>query len=93
MIDPAKIVENVLHPFPEAHDDYQEADEKLKFFRKFMDKLTMADRTLVCLYLEELTSKEMAEITGFSEANVRVKLFRIREQIKNEWEEKNHGTG
>lgn len=76
-----------------AQDDTRETEAKLRFFSQFMNRLSMADRTLVSLYLEEVPSKEMAEITGLSEANVRVKLFRIKDQIKKEWEEKNHGTG
>lgn len=67
-------------------------DKKIHFFRKFLENLTVADRTLVSLYLEDLSSREMSEITGISESNVRVRIYRIKEKIKQQWEENNDGT-
>jgi RNA polymerase sigma-70 factor (ECF subfamily) len=55
-------------------------------------KLPTLDRTLVSLYLEELSTKQMADVLGISEANVRVKLHRIRKVLKDLWEEEEHGT-
>jgi RNA polymerase sigma-70 factor, ECF subfamily len=85
--------ESMMNFDPEVSGDPQQPGEKIRFFRDFMDRISVSDRTLVSLYLEELSSREMAEITGLSETNVRVKLYRIKEQIKKEWEEKNHGIG
>ena len=56
-----------------------------------MDSLNATDKTLVSLYLEDLDTKELSQITGLSESNVRVKLHRIKNQIKKEWEVK-YGT-
>lgn len=70
-----------------------QAELKLAFFRKFMDVLQSVDRTLVSLYLEELSSREMADVIGISEANVRVKIHRIKEQINKKWKEEQNGTG
>lgn len=67
-------------------------EKKINFFRNFLNQLSPSDKALVTLYLEELSTKEMAEITGLSESNVRVKIFRIKEQIKNKWEEVKNGT-
>ena len=79
-------------PVLQEEDDTREPDEKLAFFQKFMAELPASDRTLVSLYLEDLSTKEMAEVTGISEANVRVRIHRIREKIQHQWEEKQHGT-
>jgi RNA polymerase sigma-70 factor (ECF subfamily) len=68
------------------------AENKMIFLQQFLLNLSMADRTLVSLYLENLSTKEMAEVTGMSEINVRVRIHRIKENIKNEWEEQQHGT-
>ncbi|MEI6172489.1 MAG: sigma-70 region 4 domain-containing protein [Bacteroidota bacterium] len=76
--------------FTEA--EYDQSDRKLAFFRNLLQTMNHADRTLVPLYLEELSTKEMAEITGLTESNVRVKLYRIKEQIKTKWEERQNGT-
>jgi RNA polymerase sigma-70 factor, ECF subfamily len=67
-------------------------EHKMIFMQHFLMNLGAADRTLVSLYLEDLSTKEMAEITGISESNVRVRIHRIKERIKNEWEEKPYGT-
>jgi RNA polymerase sigma-70 factor (ECF subfamily) len=67
-------------------------EKKAKFLQQFMKGLNTADRTLVSLYLEELPTREISAITGLTEANVRVRLHRIKEKIKNEWEEMQYGT-
>ena len=93
MFDDGKDYEISDSSNPKTLEESLVFDDKLIFFMNFMNRISLADRTLVSLYLEELTTKEMAEITGFTEVNVRVKIHRIKEQIKKEWEEKNYGTG
>lgn len=46
-----------------------------------VNQLPVFERALITLYLEDLSGKEMAEITGLSEANVRVKIHRIKERL------------
>jgi RNA polymerase sigma-70 factor, ECF subfamily len=82
---------DVKDPGGEDHTDLNE--RKIKFFRKFLAELGIADRTLVSLYLEDISTRVMSEITGFSESAVRVRIHRLKERVKNEWEEKQHGTG
>lgn len=65
---------------------YQDDENKLLFFRKFMEKLNVSDKALVSLYLEDLDTKEIAQITGLSESNVRVRIHRIKNEIKRQWE-------
>ncbi|MGE5497374.1 MAG: RNA polymerase sigma factor [Syntrophothermus sp.] len=65
---------------------YQDEENKLLFFRKFMEKLNVSDKALVSLYLEDLDTKEIAQITGLSESNVRVRVHRIKNEIKRQWE-------
>jgi RNA polymerase sigma-70 factor (ECF subfamily) len=50
------------------------------------------DRILVSLYLEDLSTREMAEVMGISESNVRVKLTRIRETVRGMLGGDNHGS-
>ncbi len=71
---------------PDENDPGDEEEEKLRFFKSFMEKLPAADRTLVSLYLEEMDSSDIATVTGLSEANVRTRIHRIKKQIKEEWE-------
>ena len=44
-------------------------------------KLTPADRSLVLLYLDRLSYREMAEILGISPDNVGVRLNRIKKRL------------
>jgi len=48
-------------------------------------RLAPVDRLLVSLYLEEMGSAEMAAVLGISEGNVRVKLHRIKQQLRQMW--------
>jgi len=69
----------------EEKPDKSDEEIRLQFFRNFMDTLDIADKVLVSLYLEELDTREIADITGLSESNVRVKIHRIKNKIKQEW--------
>jgi RNA polymerase sigma-70 factor (ECF subfamily) len=78
---------------PHPSDLERTGEQKIQFFNSFMEQLGTLDRMLVSLYLEEFDTREMAEVTGLSESNVRVKIHRIKEQIIKEWEEKENGAG
>lgn len=78
---------------PESGKENDEtADLKVRFFNEFLRSLQPLDRSLVSLYLEDVSTREMAEITGLSEANARVRIHRIKESVKKQWEEKHNGT-
>lgn len=56
--------------------------------REAVDRLPDDERAVITLfYLNECAVKEITEITGFSEANVKVKLFRARKRL---WEMLKH---
>ncbi len=55
-------------------------------------ELPAVDRVLISLYLEDATTRELADVTGMSEANVRVRLHRSRETLKQRLEGMGHGT-
>ena len=74
---------------PFSEEPYNEM--KINFFRRFMEELPLLDRTVVSLYLEELSTREMAEVTGISESNVRVRIHRIKERINQKWKEEENG--
>ena len=72
--------------WPESLMDFK-ADEEpdganLNLLQQFINELRELDRALMLLYLEEKSGKEMAEILGLSEANIRTKINRIKEQLK-----------
>lgn len=46
-------------------------------------RLGMFDRAIVLLWLEDLSYEEIGAIVGISARNVGVRLFRIKEELKN----------
>lgn len=57
-------------------------DDKILLFQA-IDSLEESDRDLILLrYIEGLPVNQMAEITGLSESNTKVRLHRIREKMK-----------
>ena len=69
---------------PDEDADTQRRHEEL---RAVIDRLGRLERALILLWLEERTYDEIAEITGLSRSNVAVKLMRIREKIKQMFNE------
>ena len=59
----------------------RDEEQDLKLFIQTVNHLPSFDRTLISLYLEDLSGKEIADITGISEANIRVKIHRIKERL------------
>ncbi|MGI9547664.1 MAG: RNA polymerase sigma factor [Flavobacteriaceae bacterium] len=62
-------------------EDLEQQERKLQV-RKAIGELPGDDGLLITLfYLEELTLKEIAEITGYSPNSLKVKLFRSRKRL------------
>ncbi len=59
-----------------------EKKEQIKWLYQAIESLSKFDKTLVLLYLEDVTNPEIAEILGITEGNVRVKMNRIRKKLK-----------
>lgn len=56
--------------------------ENIQLLYRAIDSLTPAEKSLAVLYLDDLSYKEIADITGITESNVGVRLHRIKEKIK-----------
>lgn len=80
----------------EPRFSYLEAEETENFFKelndkeqkailmKALEKLPDDERSIITLfYLQEFSIKEIVEITDYTEANVKIKLFRARKRL---WE-------
>jgi RNA polymerase sigma factor (sigma-70 family) len=57
-------------------------DEQYELLLHAIKKLNDADKALILLYLEDLSYKDIADITGITENNVAVRLKRIRNKIQ-----------
>jgi RNA polymerase sigma-70 factor (ECF subfamily) len=60
----------------------REAEEKLKQLYDAVDELNDVDKAIVILYMEDRTYEEMEEILGISQGNLRVKMNRIKEKLR-----------
>ena len=68
-----------INLFKDNDEDTQQVD----MLHKRISKLQRFDRAIVLLWLENLPYEEIGQIVGISTKNVSVRLFRIREQLKN----------
>lgn len=63
----------------EASDTNMEKD--IQFLHKCISELKEVERIIISLELEGVDQKEIAEIVGLSQGNVRVKVHRIKEKL------------
>ena len=63
-------------------EDHDEDTKQVDMLHKRISKLQPFDRAIVLLWLENLPYEEIGQIVGISTKNVSVRLFRIREQLK-----------
>lgn len=64
-----------------AEETKESIEPQLQLLYRFIAALPETDRIIISLELEEVKQAEIASITGLSEANVRVKIHRIKEKL------------
>lgn len=82
----ASLDETMIENFSE--DEIQEnlnqlgSEEQSRFVKEAMQQLQPKDALLINMfYTDELSIEEVSEVTGLSQANVKVKLHRIRKKL------------
>lgn len=65
-----------------AYDPLNEKDEKEKFY-KVLDTLSLKDRNIMMLYLQDYSITEIAQMTNNKYTNVTTKIHRLKKVIKN----------
>ena len=73
-----------INPF----EDHDEDIKQIRLLQGRISRLGPFDRAIVLLWLENLSYDEIGEIVGISAKNVSVRLFRIKEQLRNMSDEK-----
>lgn len=73
--EPAQLPEHV--PAPNA-----DREEDLLQLYKAIAQLNQVEKAIVVLYMEDRTYQEMEEILGINEGNLRVKMNRIKEKLR-----------
>jgi RNA polymerase sigma-70 factor, ECF subfamily len=63
-------------------DTSLEAEEQLKLLYKAIEQLNQVEKAIVMLYMDDKSYEEMEEILGMSQGNLRVKMNRIKEKLR-----------
>ena len=64
----------------------KETDNNLTLLLQFINELKEIDKSIMLLYLDDKSYKEIAEITGISESNVATKISRIKDRLKSNFQ-------
>jgi RNA polymerase sigma-70 factor, ECF subfamily len=59
-------------------------EQHLELLETQLNLLSIIDKALITLLLEGLTMREIADVIGLTEPNVKVKIHRIKEQLKQQ---------
>ena len=70
-------------------NDNPDLDKEIKLLYQFISDLAELDRIIISLELEGIKQQEISKIVGLSDANIRVKIHRIKEKLNTKF--KNHG--
>ena len=68
-------------PFGVFAEEAGDRSLQVQALYKAIAELPEMDRLIISLYLEELKQSEIAQITGISEVNVRVRIHRIKSAL------------
>ena len=69
-------------------DPYEEVEtnqnsRQMEMLRQRIARLGQFDRAIILLWLENMTYEEIAAVMGITVKNVSVRLYRIKEELKN----------
>ncbi|MDX8340605.1 RNA polymerase sigma factor [Draconibacterium sp. IB214405] len=62
-------------------------EKQLEQLQNELNTLSVIDKALISLMLEGLTMKEIGDVIGITESNVKVKIHRIKSQLKQKMED------
>jgi len=81
-----------LKTFAEEEEiSLEEGREKmLEELEMYINQLSVIDKILVSLMLQDLSYREIADIVGITEPNVRVKIHRIKNELKQSMKFESH---
>ncbi len=65
------------------YEDTDTDTKQVQMLHKRINKLGMIDRAIILMWLENMSYDEIGAVVGISAQNVGVKLYRIKEELKN----------
>lgn len=81
---------NLQNLISEDDSEVKLREDQINLLQNQLNQLSVIDKAIMSLVLEELTSKEIAEIIGITEPNVRVKIHRIKEILREQMKGGSH---
>ena len=73
-----ELTENIIE---NRMDEFSEKNEQVALLYKCISKLEENERIIITMVLDEVPYSEIAEISGISEGNLRVKIHRIKQKL------------
>lgn len=67
-------------------------EQQLELLQNELNTLSVIDKALISLMLESLSIKEIADVIGITEPNVKVKIHRIKTQLRKKLEGESDGN-
>ena len=77
-------------PLHLKEEEQPSIEPNIRLLYQFIAELPETDRIIISLELEDVKQAEIASIVGLSEANVRVKIHRIKEKLTKKFSEHEH---
>lgn len=75
---------NLSNLISEEDSDFKLKESQINQLQDQLNQLSVIDKAIMSLVLEDLSMKEIAEIIGITEPNVRVKIHRIKELLRQQ---------
>jgi RNA polymerase sigma-70 factor, ECF subfamily len=64
-------------------EDTLKKKEDIELLNMAINRLSEVEKAMIMLYLDEVSYEDIASIVGITQNNVRVKMLRIREKLRN----------
>ena len=74
-------------PLPEDYDAPDDDTTLHDTLHELIDQLSEPDRTIAKMHLEGYDYKEIGHKTGMTKNNIGVRLMRIKERLKQQWDQ------
>jgi len=68
-------------------EESKSIEPQIQLLYTYISELPELDRIIISLELEDVKQVEIAKVVGISEANIRVKIHRIKEKLTNKFKE------
>ncbi|NOS83963.1 MAG: RNA polymerase sigma factor [Ignavibacteria bacterium] len=83
---------NIAEPPNDDREEKIETGKKIEILNECINELGTLDRLIISMVLEDLSYKEIAEVTGLTVNNTGVRINRIKKELLKLMEERTNGN-